>query len=102
MTYVLRFLPEVEEDAVAAYAWYEKKSQGLGSQFLRAFYVCADEIARTPLVSPIVHEEFRRRLLRRFPYAVYFRIENSEIVVFGLFHCARSPRTITAALNDRT
>jgi hypothetical protein len=26
MTYVLRFLPKVEEDAVAAYAWYEKKS----------------------------------------------------------------------------
>lgn len=45
--------------------------------------------------------EFRRRLLRRFPYAIYFGIENDTIVVFGLFHCARNPRTIRAQLQDR-
>ena len=101
MKSTLRFLPEVEEDALAAYAWYEKKAKGLGDEFLRAFYASANEIARTPLISPVVHEAFRRRLLRRFPYAVYFRIENNEIIVFGLFHCARSPRTIMATLDDR-
>ncbi len=102
MTYVLRFLPEVEEDAIAAYAWYEEKAQGLGDEFLRTFYACANEILRTPLISPRVHEEFRRRLLRRFPYAVYFRItENNEVVIFGLFHCARGPQTITTKLHGR-
>lgn len=25
MTYVLRFLPEVEEDAITAFAWYQEK-----------------------------------------------------------------------------
>ena len=101
MTYVLRFLPEVQEDAMAAYAWYEEKAQGLGDEFLRTFYACANEIARTPLISPLVHQEFRRRLLRRFPYAVYFRIEDEEIVIFGLFHCARSPQTVTTNLEGR-
>jgi hypothetical protein len=31
----LRFLPEVEDDAFAGYAWYEEKEQGLGDEFLR-------------------------------------------------------------------
>lgn len=101
MTYTLRFLPAVGEDAIGGYAWYEEKTPGLGEEFLRVFYACASEIPRTPLLYPEVHREFRRRLLRRFPYAIYFRIEGNENVVFGLFHCARDPRTIRARLRDR-
>jgi hypothetical protein len=73
MMQVLRFLPEVEDGVFAGYAWYEEKEQGLGDEFLRTFYACANEVLRNPLISPKVHHEFRRRLLRRFPYAVYFR-----------------------------
>ena len=38
MTYVLRFLPVVEEDILAGYTWYEEKAPGLGEEFLRVFY----------------------------------------------------------------
>ena len=101
MTYTLRFLPEVEEDVIAAYAWYEAKAPGLGEEFLRMFYACAGDIPRNQVLYPKVYREFRRRLLRRFPYAIYFRTEDNEIVVFGLFHCARDPRTIRAKLRNR-
>jgi hypothetical protein len=40
MTYSLRFLPEVEEDVMAGYAWYEENAQGLGEEFLRLIYAC--------------------------------------------------------------
>ena len=38
MTYTLRFLPEVEEDVVSGYVWYEEKAPGLGEELLRVFY----------------------------------------------------------------
>jgi len=101
MTYTLHFLPEVEEDVIAGYAWYEEKAAGLGEEFLRIFYARAREIPRNPLLYPKVCGEFRRRLLRRFPYAIYLRIKGNEVIVFGLFHCARDPRTIGAKLRDR-
>jgi len=101
MTYDLHFLPEVEEDAIAGYSWYEEKARGLGDDFLRMFYACANDIARNPLLYQKAYREFRRRLLRRFPYAIYFRIEQNEILVAGLFHCARDPRTISLSLSDR-
>ncbi len=101
MTYNLRFLPEVEEDVIAGYVWYEGKSTGLGEEFLRIFYASAHELSRNPLLYSKVHKEFRRRLLRRFPYAIYFTAEDDQIVVFGLFHCARDPRTIKAKLRNR-
>ncbi|MBT9163977.1 MAG: Toxin ParE2 [Chloroflexi bacterium] len=101
MTSTIRFLPEVEEDVIASYAWYEEKSPGLGEEFLRMFYAYAGEIPHNPLLYPKVYREFRRRLLRRFPYAIYFKTEEPEIIVFGLFHCARDPRTIRAQLRSR-
>lgn len=101
MTYTLRFLPDVEEDIMAGYAWYEEKAPGLGEDFLRMFYAGTGEIRWNPLLYSKMYREFRRCLLRRFPYAIYFRIEGSEIIVFGLFHCARDPRTIRAQLRGR-
>lgn len=101
MTYSLRFVPEVEEDVVAGYVWYETKAPRFGEEFLRLVYACASEIPQNPLLYPEVHDNFRRRLLRRFPYAIYFMIEGNTVIVFGLFHCARDPRTIGAKLRDR-
>lgn len=101
MTYTLQFLPEVEEDVVNGYVWYETKSKGLGEDFLRVFYACANEITWNPLLCLKVHRDFRRRLLRRFPYAIYFTIEDDKIIVFGLFHCARDPEIINATLQER-
>ncbi len=101
MMHVLHFLPEVEEDVIASYAWYEEKVSGLGEEFLRLFYASAGEIPRNPLLYPKVYAEFRRQLLRRFPYAIYFKVEDDKIIVFGVFHCARDPHTIREKLQDR-
>jgi len=101
MTYTLRFVPEIEEDITSGYTWYEAKARGLGEEFLRMFYTYAMEITRNPLLYPKVHSKFHRCLLRRFPYAVYFAIEDDQIIVFGLFHCVRDPRTIRAKLRGR-
>ncbi len=101
MTYTLRFVPEIEEDIISGYTWYEAKSRGLGEEFLRMFYAYAGEITHNPLIYPKVHSRFRRCLLRRFPYAAYFTIEANQIIMFGLFHCARDPRTIRAKLRGR-
>ena len=101
MTYALRFLPDVEQDVISGYRWYESKALGLGDEFLRMFYACLEGIRRNPLISAKVHHEIRRSLLRRFPYAVYFKVQDSDAIVFGLFHCARDPRKIESTLLDR-
>ena len=101
MTYPLHFFSEVEADVFSAYVWYGAKSPGLGEEFLRIFYACVKEIPENPLLYPKVCREFRRRLLRRFPYAIYFMIKDNQIIMSGLFHCARDPHTIRTTLQDR-
>lgn len=99
----VRFLvrPEVVEDARETYVWYETRSEGLGLEFLRVLYAALEEICRSPRLYPVVHPPFRRRLLRRFPYAVYSVLESGRIVITGVFHCARRPRRVHRDLRGR-
>lgn len=101
MTHSLRFLPEVTEDLLAAFEWYEAQAESLGEEFLRMFYACAGEIPENPLRYPTIHREYRRRLMRRFPYAIYFTVRGTEIVTLGVFHCARDPRGTKTILRER-
>ena len=99
MTYVLRFGAEVEIDAINAFNWYEEKSKGLGDEFLRVFYASAIQIIRNPLIHKKVFNTFRRKLIRRFPYAIYYLIEGKSIVIYGLFHTARDPQALEDILD---
>ncbi|MDA3787956.1 MAG: hypothetical protein PF503_05640 [Desulfobacula sp.] len=101
MTYLLNFLPEIEEDVIASYLWYEEKTLGLGEEFLRMFYARAAELSYNALLYQKVYGDVRRCLLRRFPYAIYFKIEGNAIIVIGLFHCAGNPLTVKTQLLDR-
>ena len=101
MTYRLRLLPEVEGDARIGHLWYEERSPGLGDDFLGEFYRGTAEIATNPLLCRTVHGAIRRRLLHRFPYSVYFTLEDDVVLVLGLFHCARDPQTIDEELRRR-
>ncbi len=86
---------------MAGYVWYEEKATGLGEDFLRMAYACAGELQQNPLMYPKVYGEFRRRLIRRFPYGIYFRLKEREVIVFSVFHCARDPWTVQTTLADR-
>ena len=101
MTYNLLLHPNLEEDAGAERQYYDAKAPGLGQEFLQVFYASATDIPCNPMLYRKVYGEFRRRLMSKFPFALYFRVIGEDVIVFGLFHCARDPRTIKKALRAR-
>jgi hypothetical protein len=66
------FDARAEEEAAAAFEWYETQSVGLGQELLRALDVVVAGIRRQPQLYPVVRGRVRRRLMRRFPYGVFF------------------------------
>lgn len=102
MNYSLRFLPELEDDVFNGYIWYERKAPELGEDFLKLFYEYSEKLPGNPFLYPKIYGEFRRRLLKRFPYSIYYCVIESEVIVFGLFHCARDPINISETLDNRT
>src|SRR5438105_1978874 len=83
--------PEAEFDVVEAYVWYERRRAGLGEEFLSSVDAGIERIRRQPLIYPRVHEEYRRALIRRFPYAIFFEPAEAAITIYAVFHTSRDP-----------
>jgi len=84
--------PEAEQDVTEAYAWYESQRAGLGEEFLSCVDACMESLTRSPEMYEVVHETYRRALLRRFPYAVFFQDIGDVVTVYCVFHTARNPK----------
>jgi plasmid stabilization system protein ParE len=92
MSYVLVFRPEVREELNEAYNWYENQRSGLGDDFLDCIDETLKRICQMLESCPIVYRDVRRAIVHRFPYAVYYRIISSRIIVTAIFHGHRNPK----------
>jgi len=91
MSYEVIVRPEAAREVQEAFDWYAEKSEGLGLEFLRAADACLAGIKRNPLVAPVMHQEARRVLLRKFPYALFYIVKEERIIVLACFHVKRAP-----------
>jgi hypothetical protein len=94
MTETPILLPEAKADVADAYLWYEEQSMGLGLEFLRCVETALLAIQRTSLCYPAAHESYRRSLIRRFPFAIFFEFvpAQNRCVVYSVFHCSQDPK----------
>jgi len=79
-----------EQDLVGGYWFYERQSAGLRDYFVDS--ILAD-IRSLQLYAGIhtLHFGYHRLLTRRFPFAVYYRIESDLIRVYAVLDCRRDP-----------
>jgi toxin ParE1/3/4 len=90
--------PEAKTDASDAYRWYEGQERGLGDDFLDCLESAFLQIADRPARYPIRFDDFRRILIRRFPYAVYFDHDDNAVYIYYVFHCSQNPVKLTKRL----
>jgi plasmid stabilization system protein ParE len=92
MTFEVRLRPEAEDDLFEAAVWYEAQQPGLGQRFLEAVTAAISKISTSPLAYTIVYRSIRRALLQRFPFGVFYRVEEGQILVIAVLHGSRHPR----------
>ena len=89
----LRLRKAAQDDIEDAFEWYRSQSPTAAVRFLVAVDEVLVAIGERPESFPIVTGVLRRALLRRFPYAVYFKVSDRTIAVVGVVHGHRHPRT---------
>ncbi|HEY7335970.1 MAG TPA: type II toxin-antitoxin system RelE/ParE family toxin [Bryobacteraceae bacterium] len=92
MTLPVVWLPEADADLRTAQAWYEAIRPELAIRFALAVEEAMESIAANPLGFAIVYKNRRRAGVRRFPYGIFFALEDERIVVIACFHGKRNPR----------
>ena len=86
-----QFLPEAEEEMNESAQFYERRSEGLGEDFLDEVQHTVDSLLAFPQSGPVVSENLRRRILRRFPFGLLYAIEAERIVIVAVAHLKRRP-----------
>lgn len=80
-----------DRDIEGAFAWYQGERAGLGLEFLDELRAAYERIAEGPLKYRELRSGIRRALLRHFPYAVYFAVEQDIVVILAVLHAHRDP-----------
>jgi len=86
-----RFLPEARRDLASAVAWYDSEFPDLGQELAREAQRLCVLISESPLAGSEVRPGIRRRLLRRFPYAILYSRDSVGVLVIAVMHQRRRP-----------
>ncbi len=87
----LDFHPDIHGELTNGYLWYESKCNGLGEDFIRELESAFSVIQELPDTWPVISKNFRRYLLKRFPYGVIYKIKEDCIFIVAVMHLSREP-----------
>ncbi|HMO47457.1 MAG TPA: type II toxin-antitoxin system RelE/ParE family toxin [Rubrivivax sp.] len=87
----VRFLEEAQTEFLEQVAYYEERQKGLGDRFRESVEAAATLAGAHPKLGSPWRLRTRRVFPRGFPFAVVYRIEPAERVVFAVAHFKRRP-----------
>lgn len=88
----LRYTDRSVNDLESAFRWYEIQRHGLGFEFLDCIEVALADILEFPEMHEICYSLFRRGVIRRFPFSIFYTIEEDDIVIHSLFDNRQDPK----------
>ena len=87
----LRYTDRAKDDVELAFAWYERQRRGLGFEFLDCVETAVKSILENQEMYRIYYSIYRRCVIRRFPFSVFYTVEDTEIVVHSVFDNRQDP-----------
>lgn len=94
----IKILASATQDLIDGYWFYEKQAEGLGSYFLDTLFSDVDSLAIYGGIHPKYYDKYHRLLSKRFPFAIYYRVENDIALVHAILDCRRNPAWIRKKL----
>ena len=94
----LRILDAASRDLTEGYHFYEKQQNGLGNYFLDSLFSDIDSLLLYAGIHVVHFGQYHRALSKRFPFAIYYKIKQQEILIYAVLDCRRNPAWIKAHL----
>ena len=92
----LRILDTASQDLTDGYRFYEKQETGLGAYFLDSLFSDIDSLQLYAGIHAVFFECYHRALSKRFPFAIYYRLVDQEVLIYAVLDCRSNPAWIRA------
>jgi plasmid stabilization system protein ParE len=94
----IKVLSSAIEDLYEGRRFYEKQGEGLGDYFFDSLFSDIDSLVLYGGIHAEVYG-YHRMLSKRFPYAIYYKLEGTELsVVYRVLDLRRDPKKIEQTL----
>ena len=94
----LQILEAAREDLIEGFDFYESCEQGVGDYFLACLYSDIKSLRFCGGIHRRVYRDLHRSLSKRFPFAVYYTVDNDTVIVRAILDCRRNPSWIRSRL----
>ena len=87
----IRLLDLASQDLMDGFNFYEQQESGLGGYFLDSLFSDIDSLLIHAGINPLYFQSYYRMLSKRFPFAVYYRIDGNDVLVYAILDCRKNP-----------
>jgi hypothetical protein len=87
----IRMLEQAGRDVIKGFHFYERQATGLGKYFLNSIYSDIDPPLIYHGIHPIKFDGYHCILSKRFPFGIYYTIEENTIYVQAILDCRQNP-----------
>jgi len=94
--------PSALADLKRGFYFYESQESGLGDYFLNSLYSDVDSLLLYAGIHSIHFGGFHRLLAKRFPYGVYYKLDEQRVFVAAILDLRRDPKWISRKLGGQT
>ncbi len=74
-----------------AQSFYELEVKDLGKEFKKELIILVKRILKYPEAYPVLHGEVRKCVIRKFPFNLFYSIEDDFILILSVAHQHRKP-----------
>ena len=89
----IEILEEAEQDLINGFRFYEAQNFGLGQYFLDSLFSDIDSLQLFADIYPW-YFGYQRLLSKRFPFAIYYRVDNDIVRIRAVLDCRQDPKKI--------
>jgi toxin ParE1/3/4 len=90
---------EAEQDIDEIYQWYELQKETLGNDFFFYLNTKINLIATSPFIFRSFYENVQVAKLNKFPYLIYYLVEQDDIIILAILHSKRDSEYIYKRIN---
>lgn len=89
--FVVVLSPSAEADIRDAFFWYRERNALVSDAFRAEVIDVIDRLTIDPLKHPADEDGHRKRVLRRFPFSVFYDVTVLDVTVLAVAHHRRRP-----------
>ena len=87
----LEISDEAETDLKNAYQFYAEESTRVAESFFKQINSSLETIKKNLRSFPYAYKSVQKFVVKKFPFVIYYQLDESSIRVIAIFHTSRNP-----------